>query len=82
LHTLLPEDAFRTNLVEAHVRTGRASREILAAAADADLITLGAVRNPVLGRLAPEGTLYQVLAEARCPIATLHSEHTKAKHAS
>lgn len=82
LHTLLPEDAFCTNLVEAHVRTGRASREILAAAADADLITLGAVRNPVLGRLAPEGTLYQVLAEARCPVATLHSEHNRARHAS
>ena len=81
LHHLLPEDAFRDGLVDAQVRTGRASREILAASAHADLITLGALRNPVLGRLAPEGTLYQVLAEAYCPVATLHSEHTKATHA-
>jgi nucleotide-binding universal stress UspA family protein len=81
LHALLPEDAFRDGLVEVKVRLGRACREILAASAHADLITLGAVRNPLLGRLAPEGTLYQVLAEARCPVATLHSEHTKARHA-
>jgi nucleotide-binding universal stress UspA family protein len=82
LHTLLPEDAFRTNLVEAHVRSGRASREILAAAAGADLITLGAVQQPMLGRLAPEGTLYQVLAEAHCPVATLHSEHSRTRPAA
>jgi nucleotide-binding universal stress UspA family protein len=81
LHALLPEDAFRDGLVETQVRTGRASREILAASTQADLITLGAVRSPVLGRLAPEGTLYQVLAEAHCPVATLHSERTKARHA-
>ena len=80
LHHLLPEDAFRNGLVDAQVRTGRASHEILAASAHADLITLGAVRNPVLGRLAPEGTLYQVLAEAHCPVATLHSEHTRVSH--
>jgi nucleotide-binding universal stress UspA family protein len=80
LHALLPEDAFRDGLVETQIRTGRASREILAASAHADLITLGAVRSPVLGRLAPEGTLYQVLAEAHCPVATLHSEHTRARH--
>jgi nucleotide-binding universal stress UspA family protein len=81
LHHMLPEDAFRDGLVDAQVRTGRASREILAASAHADLITLGALRSPALGRLAPEGTLYQVLAEAHCPVATLHSEHTKARHA-
>ena len=81
LHHLLPEEAFRDGLVETQVRTGHACREILAASAHADLITLGAVRNPLLGRLAPEGTLYQVLAEARCPVATLHSEHTKARYA-
>jgi nucleotide-binding universal stress UspA family protein len=81
LHHLLPEDAFRGGLVEAQVRTGRACLEILAASAHADLITLGAVHNPLLGRLAPEGTLYQVLAEARCPVATLHSEHSRARHA-
>jgi nucleotide-binding universal stress UspA family protein len=81
LHHLLPEEAFRDGLVETQVRTGRACREILAASAHADLITLGAVRNPLLGRLAPEGTLYQVLAEAHCPVATLHSEHTKTRHA-
>lgn len=81
LHRLLPEDAFRDGLVDTQVRIGRASREILAASAHADLITLGAVRSSMLGRLAPEGTLYQVLAEAHCPVATLHSEHIKARHA-
>jgi nucleotide-binding universal stress UspA family protein len=81
LHQLLPEDAFRDGLVETQIRTGRASHEILAASVHADLITLGAVRSPVLGRLAPEGTLYQVLAEAHCPVATLHSEHTKTRRA-
>jgi nucleotide-binding universal stress UspA family protein len=81
LHHLLPEDAFREGLVDTQVRTGRASREILAASAHADLITLGAVRSPMLGRLAPEGTLSRVLAEAHCPVATLHSEHTKVRHA-
>jgi nucleotide-binding universal stress UspA family protein len=81
LRQLLPEDAFRTHLVEAHVLTGSASREILAASADADLIALGAVRQPMLGRLAPEGTLNQILAEAHCPVATFHSEHTRARPA-
>jgi nucleotide-binding universal stress UspA family protein len=79
LRALLPEDAFEHGMVDAQVRTGRASHEILAASAQADLITLGALRNPMLGRLAPEGTLYQVLAEAHCPVATLHSEHGHAR---
>lgn len=77
LRSLLSEEAFRTNHVAIDVRTGRASHEILAAGAHVDLIVLGAVRPPVLGRLAPEGTLYRVLAEAQCPVASLHSEHTK-----
>jgi len=79
LHTLVPEDAFRKTLVDARVRTGRPSREILTAATHMDLIALGALRSPVLGRFAPEGNLYKVLAEARCPVVTLHSEHAKAK---
>lgn len=77
LRSLLPEKALRDGLVHTCVRTGSPSREILAAADQADLITLGALRNPVLGRFAAEGTLYKVLAEAHCPVATLHSEHTK-----
>ena len=81
LRALLPEDAFEHGLVDAQVRTGRACHEILAASAHADLITLGALPNPMLGRLAREGTLYQVLAEAHCPVATLHSEHAKVRHA-
>jgi len=79
LHALVP--AFLQSEVETQVRTGRASREILGAGTHADLITLGALDKPVLGRLAPEGTLYQVLAEAHCPVATLHTKHTKAAHA-
>jgi nucleotide-binding universal stress UspA family protein len=79
LHAFLPEDVFRKGLAETQVRSGRAAHEILAAGAHADLIALGALRSPLLGRLAPEGTLYQVLAEAYCPVATLHSEHGKAK---
>jgi nucleotide-binding universal stress UspA family protein len=81
LRALLPEAAFESGLVDAQVCTGRTSHEILAASAHADLITLGALRSPVLGRLAPAGILYQVLAEAHCPVATLHSEHDKVRHA-
>ncbi len=77
LRSLLPEEAFHDNDVGVDVRTGRASREILAAGSHVDLIALGAVRTPLLERLAPEGTLYQVLAEAHCPVASLHSEHIK-----
>ncbi len=77
LRSLLSEEAARGNDVGVDVRTGRASREILSAGAHVDLIALGAVRTPVLERLAPEGTLYQVLAEAHCPVASLHSEHVK-----
>jgi nucleotide-binding universal stress UspA family protein len=79
LRALVPEDAFRKTLVDARVRSGRPSREILTAATHTDLIALGALRSPVLGRFAPEGTLYKVLAEAHCPVVTLHSEHGKAK---
>jgi nucleotide-binding universal stress UspA family protein len=79
LRSLLPEAALRDGLAHTCVRTGSPSREILAAADHVDLITLGALRNPVLGRFAAEGTLYKVLAEARCPVATLHSEHVKAR---
>ncbi len=60
LRSLLSEEAARGNDVGVDVRTGRASREILLAGAHVDLIALGAVRTPVLERLAPEGTLYQV----------------------
>lgn len=77
LRSVLPEEAFHENKAGVDVRTGRASREILTAGAHVDLIVLGTVRTPVLERLAPEGTLYQVLAEARCPVASLHSEHVK-----
>ena len=81
LRALLPEDAFEHGLVDAQVRTGRTCQEILAASAHADLITLGALPNPMLGRLAPAGILYQVLAEAHYHVATLHSEHEKVRHA-
>lgn len=79
LRSLLPEHALREGLAHTCVRTGLPSREILAAGHQADLIILGAVRNPLLGRFAAEGTLYKVLAEAHSPVATLHSEHAKAR---
>jgi nucleotide-binding universal stress UspA family protein len=79
LRSLLPEEAYRDGLAHTCVRTGRASREILAAANHTDLIALGALHSPLLGRFAPEGTLYKVLAEARCPLMTLHAEHVKAR---
>ena len=77
LRALLPQEALRDGFAHTCVRTGVPSREILAAADNVDLIVLGALRNPLLGRFAAEGTLYKVLAEARCPVATLHSEHTR-----
>jgi nucleotide-binding universal stress UspA family protein len=79
LRSLVPEKALREGLVHTCVRTGSPSHEILAAADRADLIMLGALPNPVLGRFATEGTLYKVLAEAHCPVATLHYEHTKSR---
>jgi nucleotide-binding universal stress UspA family protein len=79
LRSLLPQEALRDGLAHACVRTGQPSREILAAACGVDLVVLGALRNPALGRFAAEGTLNKVLAGARCPVATLHSEHTKAR---
>jgi nucleotide-binding universal stress UspA family protein len=78
LRGLLPDQAFRDSLADTQVRTGKASCEILAAAGHTDLIMLGALRNPLLGRFAAEGTLYKVIAEALCPVATLHSEHCAA----
>jgi nucleotide-binding universal stress UspA family protein len=79
LRAMLPADALREGLVHTCVRAGIPSREILAAADNVDLIVLGALRNPLLGRFAAEGTLYKVLGEARCPVATLHSEHNRAR---
>lgn len=79
LRALLPQEALREGLAHACVRTGAPSREIINAAENVDLIVLGALRRPLLGRFAAEGTLYKVLAEARCPVATLHSEHTRAR---
>jgi len=82
LRALLPAEALRDEWAHACVRSGQVSREILAAAGRVDLIALGAVRSPLLGRFAAEGTLYKVLAEARCPVATLHSEHAPAREAA
>jgi nucleotide-binding universal stress UspA family protein len=77
LRTLLPEHLFEEGLAGVQIQSGSPSREILLASAHADLIMLGALRQPPLKRFAPEGILYQVLSEARCPVATLHSEHAK-----
>jgi nucleotide-binding universal stress UspA family protein len=81
LRSLLPNVAFDDGLVDFQVRTGRACHEILAAAVHADLITLGAVPNSMLGRLAPEGTLNQILAAAHCPVVSFHSDHGRARPA-
>lgn len=78
LRAMLPEEAFEKGVVDTQVRTGRACQEILTAAANADLIVMGAEHPPLLGRLAPEGTLYSILAEAHCPVATFHHDHVKA----
>ncbi len=40
-------------------------------AESADLLIMGAKPLPALGRFAPEGTLYQVIAEALCPVANI-----------
>jgi nucleotide-binding universal stress UspA family protein len=79
LRSLVPAEAFQKGLVDAQLRWGRPSHEILAAAtaASADLVILGAAHSPLLGRLAPEGTLHRVLAEARCPVASFHHDRTK-----
>jgi nucleotide-binding universal stress UspA family protein len=79
LRSLLPKEALRDGLAHICVRTGVPSRQIVAAADQVDLIVLGALRNPLLRRFAADGTLYKVLAESHCPVATLHSEHTRAR---
>jgi nucleotide-binding universal stress UspA family protein len=76
LRELVPAEAFQQGLVDAQLRYGRPSCEILAAAAKADLIILGAAHSPLLGRLAPEGTLHRVLSEARCPVASFHHDRS------
>jgi nucleotide-binding universal stress UspA family protein len=73
LRALLPDQVFREQLAEVQIQSGRPARVILAASTCADLIILGTRPNPALGRLAPEGILYQVLMEAHCPVATIHS---------
>jgi nucleotide-binding universal stress UspA family protein len=76
LRSLVPAEAFQQGLVDVQLRFGRPSCEILAAAAEADLIVLGAAHSPLLGRLAPEGTLHRVLTEARCPVASFHHDRS------
>jgi nucleotide-binding universal stress UspA family protein len=80
LRSLLPAEAFQQGLVDIQLRSGRPCREILTAAAYADLIILGAAHSPLFGRLAPEGTLHRVLAEAHCPVASFHHDRTKQSH--
>jgi len=82
LRDLVPVEAFKKGQVDAQLRWGRPSQEILTAAkaANADLIIVGAAHTPLFGRLAPEGTLHRILSEARCPVVSFH--HERAKHAS
>jgi nucleotide-binding universal stress UspA family protein len=82
LRSLLTDEAFQSGLVDVQLRTGNTCREILAAAEDADLLILGAEHKPLLGRLAREGTLHRVLAEARCPVASFHHDRTKPSQAA
>jgi len=77
LRSLLPEEVFQSGLVGVQIRTGNPCREILAAAAHADLLILGAEHPPMLGRLAREGTLHRVLSEAHCPVASFHHDRAK-----
>jgi nucleotide-binding universal stress UspA family protein len=76
LRALVPVAAFEQGLVDAQLRYGRASCEILAASGEADLIILGAAHSPLLGRLAPEGTLHRVLTEAHCPVVSFHHDRS------
>lgn len=61
---------------ETLVTSGDPGIEILAeaSAVHADLIVLGAEHSSTLRTLAREGTVYRVLAHARCPVLTLMEE--------
>lgn len=63
-------------ICETLVTTGDPGIEILAEASalHADLIVLGAEHSSTLRTLTREGTVYRVLAHARCPVLTLLEE--------
>jgi nucleotide-binding universal stress UspA family protein len=77
LRTLGAEiSAENSQLIDAAVVHGNPSIEILAEACErkASLIVLGAARRSIFENLARDGTVYRVLAHARCPVLTLREE--------
>ena len=72
--------------IEPHVVHGNPAIEILAEAAGrrAELIVLGATQHSGFENLTRDGTVYKVLAHARCPVMTLRepqgAEQSAAQH--
>lgn len=73
LKSLLQGIGCKDGEVEIRICSGKPTKAILSASACVHAVILGANSNPGLGRLAPEGTSYQVLLDARCPVITLHN---------
>ncbi|HVJ09096.1 MAG TPA: universal stress protein [Acidisarcina sp.] len=73
LVSLIPSDLACQCACSTRVVTGHIAIEILAhaSAVHASLIVLGAVHSSAMGAIAREGTVYRVLAHARCPVLTL-----------
>jgi nucleotide-binding universal stress UspA family protein len=80
LEALMPADLACQCACTAKVAKGNVAIEILAEAlaAHATLIVLGAAHSSPMGAKAREGTVYRVLAHARCPVLTLREKDATA----
>lgn len=80
LKALIPDDLACECACTTRVAKGNIAIEILAEALSthAGLIVLGAAHNSPIGAMAREGTVYRVLAHARCPVLTLREQETAA----
>jgi len=73
LSSLVPEEMICNCSAETFVTSGNPAIEILAKASESNtsLIVLSASDRTTLQNLASDGTIYRVLAHARCPVMTL-----------
>ena len=81
LAAMIPSDLACRCSCTTRVATGNIAIEILAeaAAVQASLIVLGAAHTSPIGAMAREGTVYRVLAHARCPVLTLREQDMAAE---
>lgn len=81
LAAMIPSDLACQCACTTRVAAGNIAIEILAEATSvrASLIVLGAAHSSPIGAMAREGTVYRVLAHARCPVLTLREQDVAAE---